>query len=85
MTIESETRLGNYEIVDLVGKGGMGEVYRVRDTKLGREASFKVLPEAYSQDGERLARFEREARVLAILNHPNIAGLYGLEKSGGIE
>ena len=77
------TKLGSYEITAMLGKGGMGEVYRARDTKLGREVAIKVLPEAFSQDAERLARFRREAQVLASLNHPNIATLHGLEEHDG--
>jgi serine/threonine-protein kinase len=76
-------RLGSYEIVAPLGAGGMGEVYRARDTKLGREVAIKVLPEALSQDKERLARFEREAKLLASLNHPGIATLFGLEEEAG--
>ena len=75
--------LGPYVIVAPLGAGGMGEVYRARDTKLGREVAIKVLPEAVAQDTERLARFEREAHVLASLNHPRIAAIYGLEESEG--
>ena len=78
-------KLGNYEVLDKLGEGGMGEVYRARDTKLGRDVAIKVLPEILSQDAERLARFEREARVLASLNHPNIASIYGLEDSDGVQ
>src|SRR5690349_2930170 len=74
-------RLGPYEILAPIGAGGMGEVYRARDTKLGREVAIKVLPAAFAQHPERLARFEREAKVLASLNHPNIAQIYGLEES----
>jgi eukaryotic-like serine/threonine-protein kinase len=76
-------RLGPYEVLAPLGAGGMGEVYRARDTKLGREVSIKVLPAALARDPERLARFEREAKVLASLNHPNIAQIYGLEESEG--
>jgi len=72
-------RLGPYEIVGPLGAGGMGEVYRARDTKLGRDVALKVLPEAFTEDADRLARFEREAKVLASLNHPHIAQIYGLE------
>jgi serine/threonine-protein kinase len=71
-------------MVELIGSGGMGEVYRARDTKLGREIAIKILPEVFSQDRERLARFEREARLLASLNHPNIATIHGLEESDGL-
>src|SRR5271169_1534222 len=72
-------KLGPYEILAPLGAGGMGEVYRARDTKLDREVAIKVLPPALAQDPERLARFEREAKVLASLNHPNIAQIYGVE------
>jgi serine/threonine protein kinase len=81
MALESGTKLGHYEITDQIGKGGMGEVYRARDTKLGREVAIKVLPSEFSQDAERLTRLEREARLLASLNHPNIASIHGLEQS----
>ncbi len=76
------TKLGPYEITTEIGKGGMGEVYRARDTKLGRDVAIKVLPEAFARDAERMARFEREAKVLASLDHPNIAAIYGVEDSG---
>jgi len=79
--IETGTRLGPYEILAPIGAGGMGEVYRARDSKLGREVAVKVLPEELAQDPERVARFEREAHILASLNHPNIAAIYGLERS----
>ena len=78
------TRLGQYETAAAIGAGGMGEVYRARDTNLGREVAIKVLPDAFAHDADRLARFEREAKTLASLNHPNIAAIYGFEKSGGI-
>ena len=78
------TRLGPYEIVSLLGAGGMGEVYRARDTKLNRDVALKVLPEIFALDPDRLARFKREAQVLASLNHLNIAAIYGLEESDGV-
>src|SRR5438067_13547567 len=77
------TRLGVYEIVALLGAGGMGEVYRARDTRLGRDVALKVLPADVSSDPDRLARFEREARAVAGLNHPNIVVLHSLEEEGG--
>src|ERR1700681_4191808 len=80
MPLTVGTRLGNYDIVGPLGAGGMGEVYRAKDTKLDREVAIKVLPAALAQDPERLARFEREAKVLAALNHPNIAQIYGVEE-----
>lgn len=83
MTLASGTRLGRYEIRSKIGEGGMGEVYRARDTKLNRDAAIKILPEAFAQDSDRLARFKREAQVLASLNHPNIASIFGLEESNG--
>ncbi|PYV16359.1 MAG: hypothetical protein DMG21_11990 [Acidobacteria bacterium] len=78
------TRLGPYEILVPLGAGGMGEVYRARDTKLGRDVALKVLPANVARDPDRMARFGREAQVLASLNHPNIAAIYGLEESGGV-
>jgi Tol biopolymer transport system component len=81
-TLTSGARLGSYEIVSVLGAGGMGEVYRARDTKLGREVAIKVILEAFAADADRVARFEREAKVLASLNHPHIAALYGMEHSG---
>ncbi|HEV2349848.1 MAG TPA: serine/threonine-protein kinase, partial [Terriglobia bacterium] len=84
MALTSGTKLGPYEILSPLGAGGMGEVYRARDTKLNREVALKVLPAAMANDAERMARFEREAQVLASLNHPNIASIYGLEESGGV-
>jgi eukaryotic-like serine/threonine-protein kinase len=83
MTIQSGTHLGPYEIVSAIGAGGMGEVYRARDPKLGRDVAIKVLPQAFANDPARLDRFQREAKVLASLDHPNIASIYGLEESGG--
>ena len=78
--VSTGTRLGPYEIVSSLGSGGMGEVYRARDLKLGREVALKILPETFAADAERLARFQREAQVLASLNHPNIGAIYGLEE-----
>jgi len=77
------TRIGSYEITAQIGVGGMGEVYRATDTNLARQVAIKVLPEAVAADAERLARFDREAKTLAVLNHPNIAAIYGLERSAG--
>ena len=76
-------RIAHYQILDELGRGGMGEVYRARDTTLKRTVAIKVLPESVADDAERLARFQREAEVLAALNHPNIAAIYGLEKAEG--
>ncbi len=84
MTLAAGTKLGPYEIVSPLGAGGMGEVYRGRDTKLGREVALKVLPEAMARDAERMGRMRREAQVLASLNHPNIAAIYGFEDSGNV-
>jgi serine/threonine protein kinase len=83
MALNSGTRLGPYEITGPIGAGGMGEVYRATDTNLDRPVAIKVLPEAVAGDAERLARFDREARTLAALNHPNIAQIYGVEKGAG--
>jgi serine/threonine protein kinase len=82
MALEPGTRLGHYAIVSSLGAGGMGEVYRAKDTKLGREVAIKLLLDEVSRDSERLARFGREARVLASLNHPHIATLHGFETQG---
>src|SRR3979409_1806311 len=84
MPLSVGEKLGLYEILGLIGAGGMGEVYRARDTRLGREVAIKVLPSAPTSDPERLARFEREAKVLASLNHPNIAQIYAVEEVGGV-
>ena len=81
MALSSGHRLGPYEIVTSLGAGGMGEVYRATDTTLGRQVAIKILPDAFASDPERLARFEREAKTLASLNHPHIAAIYGFEKS----
>ena len=85
MALSPGTRIGPYEIVDAIGAGGMGEVYRATDTKLGREVAIKTLPSALAADTDRLARFDREAKLLATLNHPNIAIIYGLEESDGTQ
>jgi hypothetical protein len=77
-------RLGAYQVQARLGAGGMGEVYRARDTKLGRDVAIKILPRAFTSDPERLAHFEREARMLAALNHPNIGAIYSLEEADGI-
>src|SRR5436190_21279993 len=77
------TRLAHYEITGHLGTGGMGEVYQDTDSKLGRSVAIKLLPQAFMHDTERVARFEREARLLASLNHPNIAAIYGVEESDG--
>src|SRR5712675_1301473 len=84
MALTPGTRLGAYEILTLLGSGGMGEVYRARDTRLNRDVAIKVLPEIFAADPERLARFQREAQLLASLNHPHIGGIYGLEESNGL-
>jgi serine/threonine protein kinase len=84
MTLSPGTRLGPYEIASPLGAGGMGEVFRARDTKLNRDVAIKVLPSAFAQDAERVARFRREAQLLASLNHPNIAAIHGLEESAGV-
>src|SRR5688572_20587623 len=83
MPLAAGARLGPYEIVAPIGAGGMGEVYRATDTNLARHVAIKVLPDAVASDAERLARLSREAKTLATLNHPNIAAIYGLERSGG--
>src|SRR6187401_348508 len=80
MPLTTGTRLGAYEISGLIGEGGMGQVYRARDTRLNRDVAVKVLPDAFVADPERTARFEREAQALAALNHPNIAQIYGIEQ-----
>src|SRR5215467_9405256 len=82
MSLRSGTRIGSYDIAGALGAGGMGEVYRARDTKLGRDVALKVLPATLAADSDRLARLHREAQVLAALNHPHIAQIYGFEDSG---
>ena len=82
MPLSAGTRLGPYEIHSVIGAGGMGEAYRARDAKLNRDVALKVLPDTVAQDADRLARFKREARILASLNHPHIGAIYGFEDSG---
>src|SRR3979490_2560900 len=84
MPLATGTRLGPYEVLAPIGGGGMGEVYRARDNKLGRDVAVKVLPESFAHDAERMARFEREAQVLASLNHPHVATIRGLEESNSV-
>src|SRR5262245_36876454 len=84
MALVVGSRIGPYEVVSRLGAGGMGEVYRARDTKLGRDVALKVLPEAFDRDAERRARFDREARALAALSHPNIATIYGVQDADGV-
>ena len=83
MPLSPGTTIGPYHVTAKLGEGGMGEVYRARDTTLDRDVALKVLPEAFTSDPDRLARFRREAKVLASLNHPNIGGIYGLEEAKG--
>jgi eukaryotic-like serine/threonine-protein kinase len=85
VALESGTRLGSYEVLAAIGVGGMGEVYRARDTRLNRDVALKVLPDAFTLDSDRLARFRREAQLLASLNHPNIAAIYGFEDSNEVQ
>jgi len=84
MLLSKDDRVGVFQVTGVLGKGGMGEVYRAHDTRLNRDVALKVLPASLAQDPERLARFEREAQLLASLNHPNIATLYGMEESGAV-
>src|SRR6516165_6984262 len=83
MTLQEGARLGPYEVVSPLGAGGMGEVYRAKDPSLGRDVAIKILPAALAGDPEHLARFEREARLLASLNHPAIATIHGIERGEG--
>jgi eukaryotic-like serine/threonine-protein kinase len=83
MLLAAGTKIGSYEILSVLGTGGMGQVYRARDAKLGREVALKALPDQLANDADRLARFQREAQVLASLNHPHIAQIYGFEDSSG--
>ena len=81
MALTVGSRLAHYDVTALIGEGGMGQVYRATDTQLGRDVALKILPDAFAADPDRLARFQREAQVLASLNHPNIAQIHGIEKS----
>ena len=83
MSLQIGQQLGSYEITSLLGKGGMGEVYRARDLKLKREVAIKILPDEFSHDSERVARFQREAEAVASLNHPHIAAIYHIEQAVG--
>jgi serine/threonine protein kinase len=85
MPLSDGTRLGSYQILFALEAGGMGEVYRARDTRLDRDVAIKILPEAFADDAERVSRFQREAKVLASLNHPHIATIYGLEDAEGVK
>ncbi len=85
MALSEGTKIGPYEVIGLIGQGGMGEVWRARDTKLDRDVALKVLPEAFTSDPDRLARFEREAKVLASLNHPNIGSILEFKDRGAHE
>src|SRR5512145_1897547 len=84
MTLSPGTRVGPYEVLDPTGAGGRGEVYRARDSRLNRDVALKVLPDVFSHEPDRLARFKREAQLLATLNHPNIAAIYGLEEDNSL-
>ena len=84
MPLTAGARLGPYEILAALGAGGMGEVYRALDTTLGRQVAIKILPGTFAHDPDRLARFDREAKMLAALNHPNIAHIYGFERADGV-
>ncbi len=81
MSLTSGTRLGHYDVTALLGEGGMGQVWQATDTQLGRQVALKILPDAFAADPDRLARFTREAQILASLNHPNIAAIFGIEES----
>src|SRR5947207_4985552 len=83
MALAIGTQLGSHEITGLLGKGGMGEVYRARDSKLKRDVAIKILPEEFSRDADRVSRFQREAELLASLSHPNIAGIYDIQEAQG--
>src|SRR6202158_4121637 len=83
MTLAAGTKLGPYEILGPIGAGGMGEVYRAKDPRLGRDVAIKVLPASFSQDADRLKRFEQEARAAGVLNHPNITAVYDIGSEDG--
>src|SRR4029450_6710436 len=85
MSVAPGTRIGPYEVISMLGAGGMGEVYRARDSRLDRSVAVKILPESFANDPERLAPFETEAKRLASLNHPNIAVVHGFEEAHGIQ
>ena len=84
MSVEPGSQLSHYRLVEKIGEGGMGEVWRADDTTLGRQVAIKILPESLAEDADRLSRFEREAKVLASLNHPGIATIHGLEQADGL-
>ena len=83
MALTVGTSLGHYDVTALLGEGGMGQVWQATDTQLGRQVALKILPDAFAADPDRLARFKREAQILASLNHPNIAAIYGIEEAEG--
>ncbi len=83
MSLSPGTRLGHYDVTALLGEGGMGQVWQATDTQLNRQVALKILPDAFADDPDRLARFTREAQILASLNHPNIAAIYGIEEAEG--
>jgi serine/threonine protein kinase len=85
MALSVGTKLGPYEVVAAIGAGGMGEVYRAKDTRLGRDVAIKVLPQMLGKDADRLARFEQEARVLGALNHPNLLGIFDVGSENGLQ
>ena len=83
MALQVGDRLGHYDVTALIGEGGMGQVWQATDTQLNRQVALKILPDAFAADPDRLARFKREAQILASLNHPNIAAIYGIEEADG--
>jgi serine/threonine protein kinase len=82
--VASGTRVASYEVISPLGVGGMGEVFRAKDLRLGRDVALKILPDQFASDPDRIARFQREAQLLAALNHPHIAAIYGLEEADGV-